>query len=204
MISVGGRVLMTSNIHRSELAVATLGCAPIRERRGARVLIGGLGLGYTLRAALDTLHKDAKVEVAELNEAVVRWCRGPVAVLTEDALADRRVSVYVGDVTRRIREVAGNAAAPRFDAIILDLYVGPGDSAHETRSLYGRETLQRTHEALAPGGVYAVWGEDVNPPFEARLQSVGFRAEHKRVRGGGPRHAVYLATKGKGSVARGR
>jgi spermidine synthase len=194
MISVAGRVLMTSNIHRSELAVAELGCAPIRGRRGARVLIGGLGLGYTLRAALDCLPADARVVVAELNEPVVRWCQGPCAVLTGDALADRRVEVVVGDVTASIREAA---RGQRFDAIILDLYVGPGESAHATTALYGREILRRTHEALTPGGVYAVWGEDANPAFEARLRSVGFDAELQRVKGGGPRHAVYLGRKGK-------
>lgn len=194
MISLAGRVLMTSNIHRSEVAVAELGCAPIAGRKHARVLIGGLGLGYTLRAALDGLRKDARVVVAELNEAVVRWCRGPLKVLTDDALGDARVAVALGDVTARIREAA-RGDAPPYDAIILDLYVGPGDSAHETRQLYGREILLRTHEALTPGGVYAVWGEDPDEAFEQRMRAVGFRAEHKRVQGGGPRHAVYLAQK---------
>jgi spermidine synthase len=195
MIMVGKRVLMSSAIHRSELAVAELGCAPIRDRKAPRVLIGGLGLGYTLRAALDTLPRNAQVIVAELNDVVVRWCSGPCAVLTNDALNDPRVSVVVGDVTDSIRRVASEPARPRFDAIVLDLYVGPGDSAHETRSLYGREILKRTSEALSPGGVYAVWGEDPNPPFEQRLREAGFDAELLRVKGGGPRHAVYLAQK---------
>ena len=195
MIMVGKRVLMSSAIHRSELAVAELGCAPIKDRKAPRVLIGGLGLGYTLRAALDALPKTAHVVVAELNEVVVRWCQGPCAVLTNDALADPRVSVVVGDVTASIRRVAQNPALPRFDAIVLDLYVGPGESAHETRSLYGREILKRTSEALSPGGVYAVWGEDPVPAFEAHLRHAGFDPELLRVRGGGPRHAVYVAKK---------
>jgi spermidine synthase len=195
MITVGSRVLMSSAIHRSELAVAELGCAPIKTRKAPRVLIGGLGLGYTLRAALDTLPATAQVVVAELNEPVVRWCRGPAAVLTGDALADPRVSVVVGDVTHSIRRVARDPAERRFDAIVLDLYVGPGASAHETRALYGREILQRTSEALSPGGVYAVWGEDPSPAFEQRLRASGFAAELLRVKGGGPRHAVYLARK---------
>jgi spermidine synthase len=192
MISVAGRVLMTSNLTKSEVAVARLGIAPIVGRRNARVLIGGLGLGYTLRAALDGLRKDASVIVAELNEAVVRWCHGPLKVLTNDALGDPRVSVALGDVTKRIREAA-RGDVPPYDAIILDLYVGPGESAHATQALYGREILQRTHEAITPGGVYAVWGEDPDAAFENRLRSVGFQAEHQRVEGGGPRHAVYLA-----------
>jgi spermidine synthase len=195
MISIAGRVLMTSNIHRSELAVAELGCAPIRERKRARVLIGGLGLGYTLRAALEALQPDAQVVVCELNPAVVRWCEGPARALTDGAVGDARVKVVVGDVTATIREVAANPKSPRFDAIILDLYVGPGASGHETRALYGREILARTHEALSPGGVYAVWAEDPSPPFEQRLAQLGFAAELKRVKGGGPRHAVYLAQK---------
>ncbi len=195
MITVGKRVLMTSVIHRSELSVAELGCAPIKDRKTPRVLIGGLGLGYTLRAALDALPKTAQVVVAELNEVVVRWCQGPCAVLTNDALADKRVSVVVGDVTRVIRKVASDPGQPRFDAIVLDLYVGPGASAHETRSLYGRDILKRTSEALSPGGVYAVWGEDPVPSFEADLRVAGFDAELLRVKGGGPRHAVYLAKK---------
>lgn len=194
MISVAGRVLMTSNLTKSEVAVAQLGIAPIAGRRNARVLIGGLGLGYTLRAALDGLRKDASVIMAELNEAVVRWCQGPLKVLTNDALGDPRVSVALGDVTQRIREAA-RGDVPPFDAIILDLYVGPGQSAHATRALYGREILERTHAAITPGGVYAVWGEDPDAAFENRMRSVGFQAEHKRVAGGGPRHAVYLARK---------
>jgi spermidine synthase len=194
MISVAGRVLMTSNIHQSELALAELGCAPIRARKGARVLIGGLGLGYTLRAALDALRPDAQVVVAELNEPVVRWCRGPCAVLTGNALGDPRVDVVVGDVAAAIRAAA---RGQRFDAIVLDLYVGPGESAHATQALYGREILQRTHQALTPGGVYAVWGETADAAFENRLRAVGFDAEHKRVQGGGPRHAIYLARRQK-------
>lgn len=196
MISIDGRVLMSSNIHRSEVAVAELGCEPIRDRKRPRVLIGGLGLGYTLRAALDVLPPSACVTVAELNPIVVTWCRGPLAKLTGDALADPRVRVYEGDVTAEIRRVADDAESPRFDAIVLDLYVGPGESAHgSTDGLYGNAILRSTARSLAKGGTYAVWGEDPDLAFGRRMQRAGFRTELLRTRGGGPRHAVYLARK---------
>src|SRR5947209_6254829 len=98
MITIAGRVLMSSHLHRSEVAVAELGVAPIRKRPSPRVLIGGLGLGFTLRAALDALPRGASVVVAELNPAVVRWCQGPCATLTNHALSDPRVTVVEGDV----------------------------------------------------------------------------------------------------------
>jgi spermidine synthase len=195
MITIGGRVLMSSIIHRSELAVAELACAPIRHRPRPRVLVGGLGLGYTLRAALDVLPKTAQVQVAELNAAVKTWCEGPLAALTGQAALDKRVSVVIGDVCAFIRRAA-KADAERFDAIILDLYEGPRDLKPGQRdALYGMEILRHTHAALSEGGVYSVWAEDPNEAFEQRLRAVGFRVEYARVRGGGPRHAVYVATK---------
>jgi spermidine synthase len=196
MITIAGRVLMSSNIHGSEVAVAELGCEKVRDRRAPRVLIGGLGLGFTLRAALDSLPKDAHVTVAELNPAVVRWCKGPAATITNAAVDDPRVQVFEGDVTHEIRRVSAQKDAPRWDAIILDLYVGPGDSAHgNTDPLYGRAILERTHKALSDGGVYAVWGEDPDPAFERRMQRAGFETQLVRTKGNGPRHAVYVATK---------
>jgi spermidine synthase len=191
MITVGARVLMTSRLTRSEVAVAVLGCAPIAARPKPRVLIGGLGLGFTLRAALDVLPPRARVEVAELNPVIERWCRGPAAVLTRDVLSDPRVRVMITDVTKPIR-----ASMAKYDAIVLDLYVGPDDPKHgQVDPLYGAEILERTHGALAAGGVYAVWSEEPNARFEQRLRKVGFSVELERPRGGGPRHAVYLATK---------
>lgn len=205
MISIDGRVLMSSNIHGSEVAVAELGCKNIRERPNARVLIGGLGLGFTLRAALDQLPKRAHVTMAELNPIVVRWCRGPAAAITDGAVNDPRVRVFEGDVTREIRRVAGDDAAPRFDAIVLDLYIGPGQSSHgSTAALYGTDILRRTHQALSDGGTYAVWGEEPDPAFEERLKRTGFHTELVRTRGGGPRHTIYLAHKTSALAARKR
>lgn len=203
MITVAGRVLMTSVLMRSEVAVAVLGCAPVRDRAAPRVLIGGLGLGFTLRAALDVLPRRASVTVAELNPRVVEWCRGPVAVLTDDALSDPRVNVVVGDVIREVRAVASAGKRPRWDAIVLDLYEGPrAEARSKSRAgsgavdpLYGPEVLAKVWEALSPGGAYAVWSEDPDPSFEKRLRDLGFRLELTRTHGGGPRHAVYVARK---------
>jgi len=192
IITVAGRVLMSSMLHRSEVAVAELGVAPIRTRKDARVLIGGLGLGYTLRAALDALPRTARVVVAELNPAVERWCRGPLSVLTQGAVDDRRVEVVLGDVTERIAEAASGRP---YDAIVVDLYVGPENLARgRADPLYGSAILAQTFAALTPGGAYAVWSEEPNARFEERLRKAGFRVELVRPRGG-PRHAVYVASK---------
>jgi spermidine synthase len=206
MITVNGRVLMSSIIHRSELAVAERACATVRHRPAPRVLIGGLGLGFTLRAALDALPKTARIRVAELNEAVKRWCEGPLSELTANAARDKRVNVVVEDVCASVRQAA-MPNAERFDAIIVDLYEGPKDLRPGQRDpLYGMDSLRHTHAALTDGGVYAVWAEDPNQAFEQRLGAVGFRVEYARVRGGGPHHAVYVAVKqaaGKGRPAPG-
>lgn len=195
MILHAGRVLMSSRIHRSELAVAELGCAPIASRKAPRVLIGGLGLGFTLRAALDALPKTARVTVAELNAVVVKWCQGPVALVTKSAVNDTRVHVVVDDVTRLIRAAASGETKP-YDAIILDLYVGPIDGRNAHRHpLYGNTITQQAHKALTAGGVYAIWGEDRSRSFEARLAQQGFDVTFTLARGGGPRHAVYVAQK---------
>ncbi len=192
MIQHAGRVLMTSQITLSEIAVAELGCAPIRERPAPRVLIGGLGLGYTLRAALDVLPPDAVVEVAELNEVVVRWCRGPASACADGPVFDPRVVVYTGDVNDRVRAAA--SGAQKYDAIVVDLYLGPtAEDGGDADPLYGGAILAQIRRALTPGGRYAVWGEVRYEPFEARLRRAGFAVTFRDVAGGGPRHAVYLA-----------
>jgi spermidine synthase len=196
VIAIAGRVLMSSVHTRSEIAVAELGCQPVRDRPAPRVLVGGLGLGYTLRAALDFLPATAKVTVAELNPVVVDWCRGPVASLSGDALADPRVTVLVGDVTTEIARIAGDSKAPRLDAVILDLYEGPPEpSIRGECPLYGRRILEATHAALSPEGVLATWGEVPSPSYEKRMRSAGFKTQLIPYRGGGPRHAVHLGTK---------
>src|SRR5262249_13223820 len=121
LITVGGRVLMTSAAHRSEDAVATLACAALAGTKTPRVLIGGLGMAYTLRAALHALPPAPAVTVAELNSIVFAWCRGPLAPLTGAAVADPRVTVTIADVS----VVIANSRRDSWDAIVLDLYEGP-------------------------------------------------------------------------------
>lgn len=199
LIMIGGRVLMTSASHRSEDVLAQRACQNIPPGKEARVLVGGLGMGYTLRAALQALPAKAEVTVAELNPQVVEWCRGPLAVLTDQVLADPRVRVQVADVSQVIR-----AAPPRhYDAIILDLYEGPHHArSREAHDLYGAAALGRSHRALRPGGVLAVWSEEPDRPFEARLATAGFLVE--RVRSGSGRvHVVYVGTRGQSGAALG-
>lgn len=179
---------MTSTARRSEEALATLACAQLAEHASPRLLIAGLGMGYTLRAALDALPAAAHVEVAELQPEVVDWCRGPMAQLSRAALDDARVEVRIADVAAVIAEATG-----RYDAIVLDLYEGP----YATRSgrldpLFGPVALRQTRTALATGGILAVWAEDFEPAFPRRLEAAGFAAQFRRVGGGGRKHVVYL------------
>lgn len=190
LIIIAGRVLMSSHSTRSEEALAQLACRPIADRPAPRVLVGGLGLGYSLREALAVLPDKAKVTVAELNAQVVKWCRGPVADLSDNALDDPRVDVQVADVTRVVSR--GNA---RWDAILLDLYEGPNGALHKAGDpLYGHGALRRYHTALRPGGVFAVWAEERDQAFEYRLENSPFgefRWHHPRK--GARQHVNYVA-----------
>ena len=131
------------------------------------MLVGGLGMGFTLRSALDHLPADAEVVVAELNPIMVRWCRGPMAHLTGGAVDDPRARVVIGDVATVIRSAAMKGKAHHFDAIILDLYEGPheGDRGRGEH-LYGDVAIELSRSALKPGGVFAVWSEDPDKTFE--------------------------------------
>jgi len=195
MILIGGQVLMTTSLTASELALAKHGCAQIVNKKAPRVLIGGLGLGFTLRAALDALPPRARVVVAELNSKVIEWCQGPVAIATKDAALDRRVRFYEGDVTEHVREVAADASQARYDAILWDLYVGPPARGGAEDPRYGDLSVHNAWEALVDGGVFGVWGEAASPAFEKRLGQHGFKVERVRLDGRAARHAVYLATK---------
>lgn len=195
MILVGGRVLMTSNITTSELALAEQGCAAIAHIPNPRILLGGLGLGFTLEAALRAAPPRAQVVVCELNEKVVEWCRGPIAAVNGRAVSDRRVRVVLGNVMDEIKRIADDEGALRYDAILWDLYVGPPRRGGATDPLYGEEGIALTHAALNVGGVFGVWGETPSPAFEERLRRAGLAPELIRTGGAGLRHAVYLATK---------
>lgn len=194
VITVGGRVLMNGSASRSEEALAQAACAGLSAPSGRpRVLLGGLGMGLTLRAALDALPKGARVVVAEIDPTIVAWCRGPLAPLHGRALDDRRVEVRVADVAEVIAQAAAaDRPLASFDAIVLDLYEGPRGAAQAADPLYGAAALEWTRRALAPGGVLAVWSEEPDAAFERRLTRAGFHAERRRP-GGGPRHAIYLA-----------
>jgi spermidine synthase len=198
LITVDGRVLMTSTGHRSEDALATSACAALGGRPRPRVLIGGLGMGYTLRAALDALPREATVVVAEISPQVVTWCRGPLAILTDSAVNDRRVKVEIADVAETIAEARG------LDAIILDLYEGPHAATQRAADPhYGDEALERVDRALAPGGVLAIWSEEPDRVFETRLRAHGFALRKERPRGG-RKHVVYLASRARAAPKRAR
>ena len=193
VIMVDHLTLMTSESNLSELELGRVPCARLENRTDPRVLLAGLGLGFTLRAALDALPAAARVEVAELNEVIAYWFRGPLAVLTDHAVDDPRVELHFGDVASRIRRAAAGTA-PSYDAVILDLYQGTFDANDDPgHPHYGRAALQRTRRALVPGGLFAVWTEERDPGFEERLCAVGFDFETLHPELEGPQHVVYLA-----------
>lgn len=193
LITIDNRVLMTSSAHRSETELATLACAGLRKVARARVLVSGLGMGFTLRAALDELAADAEVSVADLNPVVVEWCRGPLAPLIGDAARDPRVTIDIVDVAKHIAGVARRSDARRFDAIVLDMYEGPQTQVRPNDPLYGPLAARSAKKALKPGGVLAVWGEAPSAGFERNLRAAGFDFRIHKSGRGGRRHYVYIA-----------
>jgi spermidine synthase len=193
VILAGGKPLMSSRMHGSEEALATLGCRQARTREAPCVLVGGLGMGFTLRATLDLLPPTAAVVVAELVPAIVEWNRGPLALLAGRPLEDARVRVDVGDVAATLRASAG-----RFDAMLLDVDNGPDAfTASDNAGLYDDRGLASARAALRPGGVLAVWSAWEDRKFEQRLRYAGFAVSVERVRArlkkGGPHHTIFLA-----------
>jgi spermidine synthase len=194
MIFVNGLELMGSRAHASEEQLAALGCAGLRSIAEARVLIGGLGMGFTVRAALRALGEDARVDVAELVPAVVRWNRGVLAPLAGAPLEDPRVHVIEQDVAHVIKE-----AASVYDAILLDVDNGPSAlSSPLNARLYDDAGLARALRALKTAGVLATWSTSDDTRYTQRLAKAGFstRLERPSARlGGGGRHVVWLARK---------
>lgn len=191
-IRVGNRELMNSRLHGSEDALAELACARIAGRPRPRILIGGLGMGFTLAAALRRLG-DGRVTVAELVPTVVAWNRGPLAALAGHPLRDARVTVQEIDVAQILR-----ATHQAYDAILLDVDNGPeGLARRENDWLYARPGLEAAHTALRPAGVLAVWSAVPNQVFARRLRRVGFTVDEVHVparsSGKGRRHTIWLA-----------
>jgi spermidine synthase len=200
LIVIDGRVLMNSHSRRSEEELSRLGLAHVtrpavkQSRRGhdaggPLVLIAGLGMGFTLRAALDVLPADARVVVCELSSVVVEWCKGPLAEPTGHAVHDPRVKIELQDVAH----VIARARHGSYDAILLDLYEGPNSASQRGDDpFYGPRALEHAHAALRAGGVLSVWSEDADAPFEKRFAAKGFAVDKRAIGQGGRKHIVYV------------
>jgi spermidine synthase len=187
-----GKSLMSSRMHGSEQALAALALRRMQVP-DACVLVGGLGMGFTLRATLDLLPEDATVVVAELVPGVVEWNRGALGTLAGHPLRDARVRVDIGDVADTLQSSPGV-----FDAVLLDVDNGPDAFTATTNArLYNDQGLAAARDALKPGGVLAVWSAWEDRRFEQRLRYAGFIVDIERVRGrlkkGGPKHTIFLA-----------
>jgi spermidine synthase len=193
-IMLGSNELMNSRLSGSEEALAMLSCDRIRGRSHPRILIGGLGMGFTLRAALGAAAADAEIVVAELIPAVIAWARGPMRSVFGDCLDDPRVRIHEGDVGELIR--AQNAA---YDAILLDVDNGPEGIVHKPNDrLYDRTGLVCAYRALRPKGVLSVWSSGPDHGFTRRLRDSGFSVEEIKVRArakSGARHVIWIATR---------
>lgn len=184
--------LMNSRLSGSEVALANLAWAKITERKAPRMLIGGLGMGFTLRAALADLPKDATVVVAELVPAVIAWAKGPLAHLFAGCLGDKRVILRQADVADLLAD-----ADPQYDAILMDTDNGPDGLNREANDgLYSVAGLARMRKAVRHGGVAAVWSAAPDPAFQGRLRRAGFAVEEVQVRaspsGKGARHIIWV------------
>lgn len=195
LIRADGVELMSTRRHKSEDALAEIVCAPIRDRSGVRVLIGGLGLGFTLRAALGSLNPDAKVVVAEIVKGVISWNRNPAYGISADILADPRVDLRHADVADVIRANPGD-----FDAIMLDVDNGadPLTTAGNAQ-LYGDTGIRMTTAALRPRGSIAYWSAQADPNFAKALRAAGLSVEVMKVHAhgsSGSQHTLFVAQAG--------
>lgn len=194
-IRLGQNELMSSRVSGSEQALASMACAMIEGRKPPAMLIGGLGMGFTLRAALAGLATEAEVVVAELVPAVVAWARGPMAHIFGNSLTDPRVSIHEGDVGQLIR-----SGQSLFDAIVLDVDNGPeGLTRKANDRLYDASGLKAARAALRAGGILALWSSGQRPKFTQRLRRAGFSVDERSVRAngsrGGARHVIWIATR---------
>ena len=196
MIMVDSNELMSSRVGGSEEALATMTCDRLPDLQAPCLLIGGYGMGFTLRAALGRLGPNAHITVAELVPEIIAWARGPMARLTAGCLDDPRVRLVSGDVATAI-----NAGPARFDAILLDVDNGPSGLVRAANDgLYAVKGLAAASAALRPGGILAIWSAAPDAAFTKRLKHAGFTVEEVTVRarsnGKGPRHTIWFASKG--------
>ncbi|HEX7789644.1 MAG TPA: hypothetical protein VF523_06530 [Burkholderiales bacterium] len=194
-IKLGQNELMNSRLSGSEQALATLACRRIQTRERPRMLIGGLGMGFTLRAALAVLGPKAEIVVAELVPSVVAWARGAMAEMFAGSLTDPRVTIREEDVSQLIR-----SAREAYDTILLDVDNGPEGLTRESNdALYDLKGLTAARVALRPGGVLAVWSSGPDPRFTQRLRKAGFDVNEVPVRANGPRggarHVIWIAVR---------
>ena len=192
---LGQNELMNSRLSGSEEALATLACRRLETVKRPHLLIGGLGMGFTLRAALAVLGTEARITVAELVPAVIAWARGPMAGIFGDSMTDPRVSIREGDVADVIK-----AKASAFDAVLLDVDNGPEGLIRKANdALYDLGGLKAIRKALRPGGVLAVWSSGPHPLFSKRLRDAGFEVNEVGVRAttkrSGAHHVIWFATK---------
>jgi spermidine synthase len=195
MIVLGRNELMNSRMRGSEEALATMTIARLRDAQAARLMIGGYGMGFTLRAALAALGGDARVTVAELVPEILAWARGPMAELTAGCLDDPRVRLVEADVAALI-----GGATSAWDAILLDVDNGPDGLVRAANDrLYSSDGLAAAKVALRPGGILAIWSAASDPAFARRLAQAEFAVEEVAVRarenGKGPRHVIWFARK---------
>ncbi len=193
MIVLGRNELMSSRMSGSEVALAVQSCARLAGRKQPRLLIGGYGMGFTLRAALAALGQDARIDISELVPEIIAWARGPMQELAAGCLDDPRVRLVMGDVGEAI-----GAGARTYDAILLDVDNGPdGLTRIANDRLYSAAGLRAAMAALNPGGVLAIWSAAKDDAFAARLKKAGFAVEEVAVRarsnGKGPSHVIWFA-----------
>ena len=193
-IRVGGVPLMSTRQHHSEERLAELACAGLRDRRHAAVLIGGLGLGFTLRETLRHVAADATVVVAELMPAVIAWNRNPAYGLAADVIDDPRVEIITGDVADVLDSSPG-----RFDSIMLDVDNGASPlTAAANSGLYTARGLGAARAALRPGGRLAIWSADTDPQFVSGMKKAGFAVEVVKARAyttGGSWNSLFIGTR---------
>lgn len=195
MIVLDRNELMSTRMNGSEEALATMTCDRLADRSAPHLLIGGYGMGFTLRAALGVVGAAATVMVAELVPEIIAWARGPMAGLTASCLDDPRVRLVERDVAAVIE-----ADASTYDAILLDVDNGPdGLTRQGNNRLYTARGLEAARRALRPGGILAIWSAGPDPVFARRLAQIGFAVDEVAVRarqnGKGPRHVIWFAKK---------